>query len=140
MKNKYFIATDILMDYIIYDKFTKEDTNDSCEYIKNILKDNKNICVVNNSSLIEILYYSKNKSFINKIANLLICFYNDTDKWQVVEENENIIEDTLEYCKKTNMNYKYALQYFCALNSRCKTIVSNDISFLDLDFPIIGTK
>ncbi|WP_418180994.1 type II toxin-antitoxin system VapC family toxin [Aliarcobacter lanthieri] len=140
MKYKYFIATDILIDYIIYDKFTKENTNDSCEYIKNILEGNKNICVVNSSSLIEILYYSKNKSFINKIASLLICFYRDTDKWQVLEENENIIEDTLEYCKTTNMKYKNALQYFCALKSECKAIVSNDIDFLNLDFPVIGIK
>ncbi|MBL3519097.1 hypothetical protein H0A43_01275 [Arcobacter lanthieri] len=140
MKNKYFIATDILIDYIIYDKFTKENTNDSCEYIKSILEGNKNICVVNSSSLIEILYYSKNESFINKIASLLICFYSDTDKWQVLEENENIIEDTLEYCKTTNIKYKNTLQYFCALKSECKAIVSNDISFLNLDFPVIRIK
>ncbi|WP_418186094.1 type II toxin-antitoxin system VapC family toxin [Aliarcobacter vitoriensis] len=143
MINRYFIASDILVDYLFDDNDQKiRNDNLTYKYIANILKNKENICVINSSSLIEILYHSNNKkenaSF--DIANLLVQFYNDAERWIVIEEDENIIKKALEYSEKTKIDYPIILQYFCAIENKCKAIITNNPEFPKIDISIISSK
>lgn len=150
MKKRYFINIDVLMDFLVYDKYVRareedgkkeELVKESCANLTKILKEIDSVCVVSSYSLSILLGYflSLKSSLGSEITRLFLSFYADKEKWEVVEEDEDIIKKSLDYCKDKSINYKNILQYFCALESCCEVIVTNDESFPNLDILVVNT-
>lgn len=79
---RYFISRDVLFDFLICEEYLelKKDkqksfdmVKESCEYVKNILKEEDSVCVVNEYSLVSIYlsFIEKEEDIKNKIAILI---------------------------------------------------------------------
>lgn len=129
MQNRYFIDVNILIDFLhtpeyskvreVNNNSTKQIVENSKNYIIQLLKDESNICLITSSTLITAFFAmtNKEKHLRSKTAELLLNFYNDKDMWQILEENENIVVKSLEFCKINNADFEDVLQYFGALEN-----------------------
>lgn len=148
---RYFINRDVLFDFLIcenYFEFRKdklesfEFVRQSCEYVKNILKEEDSICIVSEYSLISIYlsFIEKEEDIKNKIAILIRSLQADESKWIVINENEEIINKAICYSEDKDINYNSSLQYFCAIFGGCDAIITNDLEFSNFDIEVLQTK
>lgn len=148
---RYFISRDVLFDFLICEEYLelKKDkqksfdmVKESCEYVKNILKEEDSVCVVNEYSLVSIYlsFIEKEEDIKNKIAILIRSLQADESKWIVINENEEIINKAICYSEDKDINYNSSLQYFCAILGGCDAIITNDLEFSNFDIEVLQTK
>ena len=143
MQNKYFLDVNILIDLLVNSNYKNVRSSDDVpnitkSKIKEILSDRDKICVISSNSLVTAFFAltNKNRSLMAHTAELLLKIYSAEDR--ACESLDAQIK-ALEFAKENNADFEDALQYFCAKENGCTTIVTNDKDFPKLEIPLLRT-
>lgn len=133
MQNKYFLDVNILIDLLVNSNYKNVRSSDDVpnltkHKIKEILSDKDKICVISSTSLVTAFFAltNKNRSLMAHTAELLLKIYSAEDSFIVACESLDAQIKALEFAKENNADFEDALQYFCAKENNCITIVTND--------------
>ena len=72
-------------------------------------------------------------------AELLLKIYSAEDSFIVACESLDAQIKALEFAKENNADFEDALQYFCAKENGCITVITNDKDFPKLEIPLLRT-
>ena len=146
MQNKYFLDVNILIDLLVNSNYKNVRSSDDVpnltkNKIKEILSDKDKICVISSNSLVTAFFAltNKNRSLMAHTAELLLKIYSAEDSFIVACESLDAQIKALEFAKENNADFEDALQYFCAKENGCTTIVTNDKDFPKLEIPLLRT-
>ena len=146
MQNRYFLDVNILIDLLVNSNYKNVRSSDDVpnltkSKIKEILSDKDKICVISSNSLVTAFFAltNKNRSLMAHTAELLLKIYSAEDSFIVACESLDAQIKALEFAKENNADFEDALQYFCAKENGCTTIVTNDKDFPKLEIPLLRT-
>lgn len=146
MQNRYFLDVNILIDLLVNSNYKNVRSSDDVpnltkSKIKEILSDKDKICVISSNSLVTAFFAltNKNRSLMAHTAELLLKIYSAEDSFIVAYESLDAQIKALEFAKENNADFEDALQYFCAKENGCTTIVTNDKDFPKLEIPLLRT-
>ena len=146
MQNKYFLDVNILIDLLVNSNYKNVRSSDDVpnltkNKIKEILSDKDKICVISSTSLVTAFFAltNKNRSLMAHAAELLLKIYSAEDSFIVACESLDAQIKALEFAKENNADFEDALQYFCAKENGCITVITNDKDFPKLEIPLLRT-
>ena len=146
MQNRYFLDVNILIDLLVNSNYKNVRNNDDVpnltkSKIKEILSDRDKICVISSNSLVTAFFAltNKNRSLMAHTAELLLKIYSAEDSFVVACESLDAQIKALEFAKENNADFEDALQYFCAKENGCITVITNDKDFPKLEIPLLRT-
>lgn len=149
MQSKIYIDTNIFIDLLIdeeklddYKKVRsdKEAIKATKMQIYKYIEENK-VLVINTSSLTNASFLLTDKGNLskNQLAIEFLKIENE-EMFEVIQESKKLRIETNKFCVENGTDYEDTLQYFCAKNSKCELIISNDKDFPKLNLPIKRTS
>jgi hypothetical protein len=137
MQNKIFLDTDIVLDLLLDNRENSKSTQD---FLLNYLNDDT-LLVISSSSLDAIYIEGSKNDQINETIELLNEIVSSKELWQIIDPSVRERGFALDYIEKNGSgNYEDLKQYFCALDSSCSMIITNNVNFPQLDLKIIRTN
>lgn len=148
--NRVFLDTNVFVDLLI-DENSVDDKNRLRNDIEKVKRSKKIvydyikdgvILVINTTTLVNAFFLLTQKAKVSSeiVANKFLTIENSTNFFFVVEESKDIRVKSLRYSIENSFDYEDALQYFCALDSQCKAIITNDKEFIRQDIALIRTN
>lgn len=137
MQNKIFLDTDIVLDLLLDNRENSKSTQD---FLLNYLNDDT-FLVISSSSLDLIYEEGEKNNQIHETIELLGEIESSKELWQIIDPSIRERAFALEYIDKNGSgNYEDLKQYFCAFDSSCSLIITNNVNFPQLDLKIIRTN
>lgn len=138
---KIFLDNNIILDFLVS---TREFHHQAVEIIKDI---NENTLLCYSFGSISDIAYVYEKGYKLNTQDV-IKFYKEISKSSYFRCLSTTDDYLCEACKYTleqisnnkKPDFEDALQYFCALENGCSTIITNDKNFPQLDIPLIRTN
>lgn len=148
--NRVFLDTNSLIDILIdennskeYDKIrgSADNIKNSRVVIEEYLEQGYTL-VVNTTSITNTTYFLQDRQKIatDIVIDKISMIEEDEDLFLVVLETKQIRQKAREYARENDADYEDALQYFCAKESGCDTIITNDKNFPKLDIRLTRTN
>ncbi|MDX9813111.1 MAG: type II toxin-antitoxin system VapC family toxin [Sulfurimonas sp.] len=149
MHNRVYLDTNILLDLLVdenkFSDYAKIRTNielikASKELIYNYISCGADL-YINTSTLTNLSFLLSQRAKVSNVdvANEFLKL-EASDVFKVVDEVKELRINASTFSKINNTDYEDTLQYFCAKNSNCDVVITNDENFPQLDISLIRTN
>ena len=119
MVNSVFLDTNIVLDLLVKER----EQHRSARLLIGFLMDRSIDIVISEDMLSTIYYISRDKK------KALEFMQSVQHRWQISPYGRNVIADSLDYALKNECDLEDALQCFCAIENRCKVLITSDKYF-----------
>lgn len=130
MSGRVFLDTNIVLDFLDQER----QLNSFAHNLIDFLTQNNSRIFISEDMLSTIYYIEKSD------PRVLTFFTSILKKWNIVPFGLNVIRKAIDFSLVKRVDFKDALQLFCAIENDCAIFITNDKSFPNCGMKVLSAK